>query len=174
MVGRGSHGHRQLASADAGSGRPLDLLARESRSSRTDSRTHDAAAAAPVPPGPARMQAKTPPTGPNPGAVHPPTSIQSACLTSRIVLRPARNASRARHGSGSSGCRRSGRLTQECEYLSVEPLGDLRGGRIVIGSDLAGNRVVSDTGSPIRQFLDEDGDRRVRASVGHMAVICPW
>ena len=26
--------------------------------------------------------------------------------------------------------RRSGNLTQECEYLSVEPLGDLRGGRI--------------------------------------------
>jgi hypothetical protein len=39
-----------------------------------------------------------------------------------------------RSGSGSSGCRHSGHLTQECEYLSVEALGDLRGGRIVIGA----------------------------------------
>ena len=94
-AGRGSHGHRQLATADAGSGCPLDLLARESRSSRTDSRTDDAAAAAPVPPCPARMRAKTPHTGPNRGAVHPPTSIPSVCVTSHIVLRPTRNASRA-------------------------------------------------------------------------------
>jgi hypothetical protein len=38
-----------------------------------------------------------------------------------------------RCGSWGSGSRHSGHLTQECEYLSVEALGDLRGGRIVGG-----------------------------------------
>ena len=80
------------------------------------------------------------------------------------MLGQVQGCERHHRGLGSSGCRRSDHLTQECEYLSIEPLGDLRGGRIVIGSDLAADRVVRDTGSPIRQLLDQDGDRRVRAA----------
>ena len=61
-------------------------------------------------------------------------------------------------GSGSSGCWHTGHLTEEAEHLGVEPLGDLCGGRVAIGSDLTGDRVVSDTGSAVRQLLDEDGN----------------
>jgi hypothetical protein len=57
-----------------------------------------------------------------------------------------------RCGSGSSGCRHSGHLTPECEYLSAEALGDLRGGRIVIRCDLAGDRIINDTASSIQKL----------------------
>ena len=62
-----------------------------------------------------------------------------------------------------------GHLTQEVQHLGVEPLGDLRGGRIMVGSDRAGDCVVCDAGAAVWHLLDEDGDRRVRAGVGDVA-----
>jgi MFS family permease len=65
--------------------------------------------------------------------------------------------------------RDSGRLTQEPEHLGIEPLGDRRGGGIVIGRECADHGVEGHPGSAVRCFLDEDGDRRVGASVGYVA-----
>src|SRR5260370_22486889 len=73
----------------------------------------------------------------------------------------------ARGGSGGCGCWCAGRLAQEPGHLGVEPFGDLGGARVVVGGDLAGNAVVGDPGSPVRQLLDEEGDRRVGARVRH-------
>jgi len=78
------------------------------------------------------------------------TQIWTASPRSPAMLRQVAGGGWQRRGSGGSAWRRAGHLTQKGEYLSVEALGDLRGGRIVIGSDLAGDRVVSDTGSAIR------------------------
>src|SRR5690349_19601842 len=64
-------------------------------------------------------------------------------------------------GSGGCGCRNPGHLTQEVKHLCVELLGDFGGGRVVVGSDRAGDCVVSHSGSAVRYLLDEDGDRRV-------------
>jgi hypothetical protein len=78
-------------------------------------------------------------------------------------------------GSGRFGSRRSGHLPQQPQHFRVEPLGDLRRGRIVVRRQLTGDGVVSDPGTATRHLLDEDGDRRVRAGVGHMAGhLGPW
>lgn len=67
--------------------------------------------------------------------------------------------------SGGCGGWRPGHPAQKAEHLGVEPFGDLGGGRVVVGSDLAGNAVVGDPGSAVRRLLDQDGDRHVGAGV---------
>jgi hypothetical protein len=80
---------------------------------------------------------------------HPPGTQRSSRQLPRLT------------GSGRSGSRRSGHLPQQPKHFRVEPLGNLRRGRIVVRRQLTGDAVVSDPGAATRHLLDEDGDRRV-------------
>src|SRR6266567_4008983 len=67
-------------------------------------------------------------------------------------------------GRSGRGSRHPGRLAQQPEHLGVEPLGHVRGGRVVIGSDRAGDTVVGGPGSAVGRLLEQDGDRRGRTT----------
>jgi hypothetical protein len=61
---------------------------------------------------------------------------------------------------------------QEAEDFDVQPPGDLGGGGIAVGHGCAGDGVCY-LGFAARQFLDENGDRRVGAAAGRRRIIRP-
>jgi hypothetical protein len=71
-------------------------------------------------------------------------------------------------GLRTRGRRLAGHLAREPWYFGVELFGDVGGGRVMVGGDRAGDRVVGDAGAAVRHLLDEDGDRRIRPCVGHV------